>query len=224
MPDIQFVGQWRATCSLATLWQRFGRAVRDMSLVGAAVLFCEPEYFDQYRKEKETKKSQGTGTAKKKWKATATLAIASTKRRCGEGKRSCSDEHSNMLMAQTEAVAADELAEQDSASSDDEATALRGSQLATARAGIRAGSAPGPGGLGMDGWEKKRANKQGFVLQPAMDWFINADERPGAGCRRDVVNVFFENEAAGERLSISGCRATAQSTNRVRSPLVQHFI
>ncbi|KAG6375635.1 P-loop containing nucleoside triphosphate hydrolase protein [Boletus reticuloceps] len=58
MPDIQFVGQWCATCSLATLWQHFGRAVRDMSLVGTAVLFCEQEYFDQYRKEKEIIKSQ----------------------------------------------------------------------------------------------------------------------------------------------------------------------
>ncbi|KAF8128126.1 P-loop containing nucleoside triphosphate hydrolase protein [Boletus edulis] len=58
MPDIRFVGQWRATCSLATLWQCFGRAVRDMSLVGVAVLFCERDHFDQYRKEKEVRRSQ----------------------------------------------------------------------------------------------------------------------------------------------------------------------
>jgi len=46
MPDIRFVGQWCATCLLATLWQRFGRAARDMSLVDVAVLFCERKYFD----------------------------------------------------------------------------------------------------------------------------------------------------------------------------------
>ncbi|KAF8424256.1 P-loop containing nucleoside triphosphate hydrolase protein, partial [Boletus edulis BED1] len=58
MPDICFVGQWRATCSLATLWQHFGRAVHDMSLVGVTVLFCEWDHFDQFRKEKEVRRSQ----------------------------------------------------------------------------------------------------------------------------------------------------------------------
>ncbi|KAG6375636.1 hypothetical protein JVT61DRAFT_3204 [Boletus reticuloceps] len=58
----------------------------------------------------------------------------------------------------------------------------------------------------INGWERKRVNKQEVALEPTMDWFINADVRPGAGCRCEVVNMFFDNEATGETLSISGHR------------------
>ncbi|KAG1788899.1 hypothetical protein EV424DRAFT_1270021, partial [Suillus variegatus] len=45
--DIRIVIQWRATwCSLSTIWQRFGRAVQNMSLDGTVILFAEKEYFD----------------------------------------------------------------------------------------------------------------------------------------------------------------------------------
>ncbi|KAG1880052.1 P-loop containing nucleoside triphosphate hydrolase protein, partial [Suillus subluteus] len=60
VPDILLVIQWRATCKLATLWQRWGRAVRDRGLQGTAILFAEKEYFDDVQEEKrqrqETKK------------------------------------------------------------------------------------------------------------------------------------------------------------------------
>ncbi|KAG2082329.1 uncharacterized protein F5147DRAFT_590419 [Suillus discolor] len=48
-------------------------------------------------------------------------------------------------------------------------------------------------------------------LEPAMDYFINADIRPGIGCRRKVLNVFFKNEEAEsdhhqcDALETSGC-------------------
>ena len=57
---------------------------------------------------------------------------------------------------------------------------------------------------GMDGWERKRASQQETGIELAMDWFINADVQPGIGCCHKVVNAFFKNNAAGERLSISG--------------------
>ncbi|KAI6115258.1 hypothetical protein EV401DRAFT_1865422, partial [Pisolithus croceorrhizus] len=46
VPDILLVIQWRATCKLAALWQRFGRAVRDRQLTGTAILFAEKDHFD----------------------------------------------------------------------------------------------------------------------------------------------------------------------------------
>ncbi|KAF8415303.1 hypothetical protein L210DRAFT_3495955 [Boletus edulis BED1] len=51
-------------------------------------------------------------------------------------------------------------------------------------------------GKGTNGKERKRVTQQESTLEPAMDWFINADVRPGVGCRRKVVNIFFDNEAA----------------------------
>ncbi|KAG1724793.1 hypothetical protein EDB19DRAFT_1644382 [Suillus lakei] len=60
IPDISIVVQWKATCKLATLWQRWGHAVRDRRLQGMAVLFAEKDYFDDVGEEKhrwqETKK------------------------------------------------------------------------------------------------------------------------------------------------------------------------
>ncbi|KAG2061414.1 P-loop containing nucleoside triphosphate hydrolase protein [Suillus hirtellus] len=45
VPDIQLVLQWRATCKLSVLWQRFGRAVRDRNLQGTAILFAKKDFF-----------------------------------------------------------------------------------------------------------------------------------------------------------------------------------
>ncbi|KIL57950.1 hypothetical protein M378DRAFT_188349 [Amanita muscaria Koide BX008] len=52
LPDIRIVVQWGATCSISTLWQRFGRCVRDPSLQGTAILFTEKENLDSERSKK----------------------------------------------------------------------------------------------------------------------------------------------------------------------------
>ncbi|EJF56826.1 hypothetical protein DICSQDRAFT_35802, partial [Dichomitus squalens LYAD-421 SS1] len=44
--DIELVVQWRTTCDLNSLWQRFSRAARDPSRTGLAILFVEPRHFD----------------------------------------------------------------------------------------------------------------------------------------------------------------------------------
>ncbi|KAI0310542.1 P-loop containing nucleoside triphosphate hydrolase protein, partial [Amylostereum chailletii] len=46
IPDIKVIVQWRLTCNMESLWQRFGRAARDPSLEGIAILFVEPKYLD----------------------------------------------------------------------------------------------------------------------------------------------------------------------------------
>jgi len=52
--------QWKPTCDLCTLWQRFGRAVRNAALQGIAILIADTKYFDADRDRKaklaETKK------------------------------------------------------------------------------------------------------------------------------------------------------------------------
>ncbi|KAG2031175.1 hypothetical protein BDR03DRAFT_936445 [Suillus americanus] len=44
--------------------------------------------------------------------------------------------------------------------------------------------------------QPRRKTSQQTGLEPAMDYFINADMRPGIGCRRKVLNMFFKNEEA----------------------------
>ncbi|KAI0083690.1 hypothetical protein BDY19DRAFT_857210, partial [Irpex rosettiformis] len=46
VPNVSFVGQWRVTCDMDTLWQRFGRVAREPGTEGVAILFAENKYFD----------------------------------------------------------------------------------------------------------------------------------------------------------------------------------
>ncbi|KAK2464056.1 hypothetical protein APHAL10511_003926 [Amanita phalloides] len=52
LPDIRIIVQWGATCSISTLWQRFGQCVRDPNLQGTAILFTEKENLDSERSKK----------------------------------------------------------------------------------------------------------------------------------------------------------------------------
>ncbi|KAJ3555330.1 hypothetical protein NM688_g2638 [Phlebia brevispora] len=76
MRDIEIVVQWRTTCTLDALWQRFGRAARDPSLEAIVVLFVEARYFDDAKaiaaertvekKRKEARKAVERETSKRK--------------------------------------------------------------------------------------------------------------------------------------------------------------
>lgn len=69
--DIRLVIQWRATCDMCTLWQRFGRAARDLELDAIAILFVEPSRTDGNKEAKEVRKEK--------------CDIAKEKRKAGEG-------------------------------------------------------------------------------------------------------------------------------------------
>ena len=61
VPNVTFVGQWRVTCNMDTLWQRFGRVARGFGTEGVAILFAEDKYFDDAKE-----KARQTEAAKKK--------------------------------------------------------------------------------------------------------------------------------------------------------------
>lgn len=54
--------QWRVTCNLDTLWQRFGRGARGPETFGLAILIVEGKYFDD---DKTKKKARLTKKAEK---------------------------------------------------------------------------------------------------------------------------------------------------------------
>ena len=72
---IHLVVQWRMTCDLNTLWQRFGRAVRDLSQRGVAIFIVEPKYFDEEKQKavERAEKSKENKVAQKR-KATEDAA------------------------------------------------------------------------------------------------------------------------------------------------------
>ncbi|KIP07789.1 hypothetical protein PHLGIDRAFT_510983, partial [Phlebiopsis gigantea 11061_1 CR5-6] len=67
LADIELVIQWRCSCDLDTLWQRFGRAARDPRREGLAVLFAESKHFDSWKaeqaKRRKTRAHQGAEKA-----------------------------------------------------------------------------------------------------------------------------------------------------------------
>lgn len=52
IPNIMTIVNWGTSCSISTLWQRFGRCVRDQALEGEAILFTEKEHLDPERERK----------------------------------------------------------------------------------------------------------------------------------------------------------------------------
>lgn len=79
VPDIEIVIQWRATCHLATLWQRLGRAARNKQLMGTGLLFAEKEHFDDEQEARAIRKTQCENTRKRK--AADLLEARNNKRR-----------------------------------------------------------------------------------------------------------------------------------------------
>ncbi|KAF8170078.1 P-loop containing nucleoside triphosphate hydrolase protein [Pholiota molesta] len=71
LPGIKLIIQWKATCSLCTLWQRFGRAARGAGQTAIGVLFVEKKDTDEVRTLKATReadrqqKKDGVGTKRK---------------------------------------------------------------------------------------------------------------------------------------------------------------
>ncbi|KAH7917314.1 P-loop containing nucleoside triphosphate hydrolase protein [Leucogyrophana mollusca] len=195
--DVRIVIQWRAMCSLSTLWQRFGRAVRDMTLEGIAILFAEKDHFDAYRKEKEQRRLQ---RAKKRKKTSAPLPSAK--------RRAIADSSAPAVVGGSTVGLVDvpPVEHQDSDGSDSSDGEI---EVVSRSCLLR----PSSENAGMDGRQlreemrstnkgktnvsqRKTSQPQITSLEPAMDYLINADVRPGVGCRRKVFNAFFENEAA----------------------------
>ena len=69
LSDIKLVIQWKATCDLCTLWQRFGRVARGTGQEGTAILLVEKK--DIY----EERGKQAQRAAKKKEKNRAGIGI-----------------------------------------------------------------------------------------------------------------------------------------------------
>lgn len=106
LPDIQLIIQWRASCDLCTLWQRFGRAVRDLKLQGKALFLVESKYFDA------AKKAKAAAAAELKWKAVEREAgKAPPKKRARTSKGAC--DTSKEVTKEQEMVIEGQSSEQD---------------------------------------------------------------------------------------------------------------
>ncbi|KAH6893859.1 P-loop containing nucleoside triphosphate hydrolase protein [Coprinopsis sp. MPI-PUGE-AT-0042] len=66
IPDIKIAVQWKATCDLCTLWQRFGRVARGEGVIGIAILLVEKKDTEEERQQKALRALEKTKKAKEK--------------------------------------------------------------------------------------------------------------------------------------------------------------
>ncbi|KAG0694255.1 P-loop containing nucleoside triphosphate hydrolase protein [Suillus ampliporus] len=173
VPDVALVIQWRASCKLSALWQRFGRAARDHALEGTALLFVEKEYFDDVRKDKHKHQER-------KNKATsAPDSQPAAKRRVINSLTTVDIPHPEE----------GDGAQATSSGSAENTPIVTDVQL---RELMRPASTS----------ERASRQKKEKELDRAMDLLINANYR-GVGCRRKVFNIQFDNESADSSHLIS---------------------
>jgi superfamily II DNA/RNA helicase len=181
LPDIRIVIQWKATCDLCTLWQRFGRAARGAGQEATAILFVEKKDTDEERVLKAARAAQRlakkkdseavTGQTRKR-KAGTELTSGSSKRptlgECTNHDERTSHRDSRIMMPLSHEKVATEQREQR------RAHYKKRPKKTTTK-------------------EKKKANVE--VGSP-MDDFINAasDHDEHIDCRRIVPMLFFEND------------------------------
>ncbi|KAJ3495027.1 hypothetical protein NLJ89_g10694 [Agrocybe chaxingu] len=164
--DIKVVVQWRATCSMSTLWQRLGRAGRDRSSDAYGIFLVEKEHFDEEKAKKTarklrraTKKRRRTGqpSPRKQAKTPAAPSPAPNQEIDQDGDNATSSE------SESEAEISVQLNERYTTKATDKVDK-----------------------------KKKQALRE---LEPVMDDFINAKTRR-IPCRRGPSNTYFQNNQA----------------------------
>jgi ATP-dependent DNA helicase RecQ len=173
IPDIILVIQWRATCKLSTVWQRFGHAIRDCALQGLALLFAEKEYFDDVREEK-WKRQQN-----KKRKA-------DTPQNQQAAKQQVIEEGTVPVPPPTKAQSTEPEGMTDAGVSGLSPADTLGN-VSVSDTQLKELIKPN-----LDVVSKQKKQRE---LDPAMDWLINAHLR-GIGCHRKVFDLHFDNVSA----------------------------
>ena len=172
VPDIVIVVQWRETCKLVQLWQRWGWAARACEQTRTAILFAEKDLFDNMQEEKlksHRKKRQ-------RWDSQGELELLppkhSTLSGTNEGSIMCEGQNMN---TNTPGPSLAFL-------SNNSNLKLRNSMLPS--------SSTTQGGEGM----MKKVKKE---LDPAMDCLINADFQ-GVMCQQKVIEIYFNSKSISE--------------------------
>ncbi|KIM86617.1 hypothetical protein PILCRDRAFT_4530, partial [Piloderma croceum F 1598] len=214
LPDIKLIIQWRASCDLCTLWQRFGRAVRDLKLQGQALFLVESKYFGA------AKKAKAAAAAELKRKAVereAGKAPPKKRARTSKGARDTSKE----VTKEREMVIEGQSSEQDA---DDVAhvpsTTDAEAAMSTPTGSSNDNSNPVSNESQLDDaarqlfeaerrteYEKiprvdrKRGIQKVEEIEPALDDMINTKDRPVQCSRWPLVVYFRQNKNSSDHLA-----------------------
>ncbi|KZV63589.1 P-loop containing nucleoside triphosphate hydrolase protein [Peniophora sp. CONT] len=212
LPDIELVIQWRVTCNLSTLWQRFGRGARGHGRIAVAVLFAEASFFFDVQEEAARKREQRAEKRKRKGIAAAVGSESARKK-----QRVGTDSAGNPLSAPAPLVQRppednhDEDGDRSEAEDKGENDEAHGDEGANPRPNMAASSIQSQ--ADSDELNQKRifeydAESSSMILktsklnikekrkelEAAMDDFINpVTPRAQFSCLRQPVDAFFGN-------------------------------
>ncbi|KAI0741660.1 P-loop containing nucleoside triphosphate hydrolase protein [Daedaleopsis nitida] len=203
IPDIELVVQWRLTCNLDSLWQRFGRAARGSGREAIAVLFVEPKYFDEKKeaaaqraeKRKETmarKAMEREAGKRKRGEETGDPAEGRRRKRVrgGQGDGSLITAPPSPRTVSTHVNGdSDALVQDDQAAEPVPAELSEYEQL---RVSYRVSQKDG-GALKKGGRKGKSDGVELSKITPEIDHLINAGTRPFK-CYRKPINAYYEND------------------------------
>ncbi|KAJ3824470.1 P-loop containing nucleoside triphosphate hydrolase protein [Lentinula raphanica] len=168
IPDIHMVVQYGVPVSLNTWYQRLGRGVRNLSLDGCAILLVEPSYLDEAK--------HAAAKAMKETTERNQLAQQSAEAAAAEA-REIQRASVTPLIATTRCSRKRKIDQADQAG--------RGRKTRKATQVIFESDFRESGALDFNGYEIK--------IERSMDDYINAENRPGKKCRREIGCAHFGN-------------------------------
>lgn len=174
LPDVELVVQWRATCDMCDLWQRFGRVARATGREGTGLLFYEKAHLDASREQKKVT------AAKRKADGDAAGGPPAKKRATGA--------RSNAAVSQTSNNQDEASAIGQEIGAEDDPIGNSTDIERKAKYNQRASSSV----------TTTRKPKNGKDSNPALDMygplddFINAGTREDVRCRHQPVKLYFD--------------------------------
>ncbi|CAK5275042.1 unnamed protein product [Mycena citricolor] len=222
LPDIALVIQWRATCDLCTLWQRFGRGARALGSTATALLLAEPKHFDENIKKARIAAEKRASARTKKRQPASQLTTPAPKHvalACIPNPNipvsvpvpvitDSNPEEQEQLLVDHETAIDNRITVDDSEVILPDVVISSAEYLADRR---RFYGAIDP--VTNEPVRKQATRKKIDVLDPAMDDMINAATRqPGKPCFRLPPTIYFGNDLTGGdhmQCDAAGCKRCA---------------
>lgn len=181
LPDIKIVVQWRPTCGLSTLFQRFGRAARGRGQSGVGILLVDKKDIDDDRRQLAGSKRSVADSLLENPPSKKRLALT----RNGRG-------HAVVPIVQTEPEGTPANVADDPpgvATASNPVCPVSMDPLECEKRYQRQ----------VDSGDERKAKGRMNAVGTPMDDFINSHAR-GLACQRMIASTFFGNDRRGKSL------------------------
>ncbi|KAI0669881.1 P-loop containing nucleoside triphosphate hydrolase protein [Trametes maxima] len=176
--DIELVVQWKVTCDLDSLWQRFGRAARGPGREAVAVLLAEPKYFDE---EKAAAEKRAEARAEKRKEGELIKATTAEQRKRKHAEDETEESTGDKRPSVRQRMADGQVDSESAGLQMPELSQYEQLRIAYKTSWREAETVP-----------RKRVTESA-VLSPELDNLVNVATRPFK-CFRVPITAYYEND------------------------------